>query len=54
MWNTKLTHLKRSQVALFIKLEGLTLHMPINRLVNSCVKDGRGLRAQDHQNPGMS
>lgn len=54
MWNTKLTHLKRSQVALCIKLQGLTLHIPINRLVNICIKDGRGLRAQDHQNPGMS
>lgn len=54
MWNTKLTRLKSSQVALCIKLEGLTLHIPVDRLLNICIKDGRGLGDQDHQNPGMS
>lgn len=35
------------------KIKDLTLHILINRSVH-VLRDGRGLRAQNHQNPGVS
>lgn len=37
-----------------LKFEGLTLHIPVNKLVRICKRGGRGLRAQGRQSPERS
>lgn len=37
-----------------LKFEGLTLHIPVNKLLRICKRGGRGLRAQGHQSPERS